>query len=788
MVNLERRLQKSLLVGARKERLAPRVYAAMVDNLYGTLIGYAALAVASMVLAFLSFVDRPGLTSGLMLLAMTGVTVCRVVLMISYHRWKRRGGVLLKDVLRWESGYAVIGVAMMGIIGFICAYTVLAENSVLALIVSVVVVMGITGLIAGRNGSRPRIVKYQLATIFVPFVAALLINHSRESIVIAVLIVVYHFATMSSTRAVYVTLRNALINQAHNKELSRRIKRSADLFDTALNNMTSGLLLIDRDQRLVVANEGVKSAMGHDLIEGMMGRPTSEIYRELFKAYGTRKDEADRLVGTFRRIMELGGEDSLLLVDHQRARTFELRIKTIPDQGAVINVDDITEKQGKDEEIRRLAHNDVLSGLPNRFSLGKYVEERLPEATDEQRLIVMYLDLDRFKEVNDELGHAAGDRMLVEVSERLKSFRGRVDFISRIAGDEFVLVFEKVRDTKEIEVVAKAIIERVSRPYLIAGRPVTIGASAGLSVASDTAHDALELLRLADVALYEAKARGRGTAVWFARVMDDQARAHREMTAYLKEAIESDGLHLHYQPVVDFRSGQVVACEALSRWTHETLGHVPPNVFISLAEESDLIHKLGQWSLTRACLDAKDWNDPNIKVAVNISASQFKHGSIAETVLSVLRSTGLDASRLEIEITESVLADDLDAMKVELETLSKAGISIALDDFGTGFSSLAFVHKFPIDKVKLDRSFVVQLDEDPSAVSLIASIVQMTQTMRKKLVIEGVETADQLALIAGVQARFVQGYYFSRPLPQQQLLSYLAQGEAEDGAAIRRRA
>ena len=287
----------------------------------------------------------------------------------------------------------------------------------------------------------------------------------------------------------------------------------------------------------------------------------------------------------------------------------------------------------------------------------------------------------------------------------------------------------------------------------------------------DTTSD--EVMRLADVALYEAKTHGRGRAFWFDPEMDEKARTRRELTADLKDAIDNDVLTLVYQPTVDFRTGRIATCEALSRWRHPVRGMIPPSEFIALAEESDLIHRIGQWSIRRACLDALAWPDSQVKVAVNLSAVQFKNKSISQTVTDILSATGFPPNRLEIEITESVLADDLESMRWEMNALNRLGVSFSLDDFGTGYSNFSYLHTLPIQKVKLDRMFVTRLHEDPSAVALIASIVQLAQVLRKDLVIEGVETAEELAMITNTQARLFQGFYFSRPVPQDEIIALI---------------
>lgn len=778
MDGFPRKLRYHFLARARRERLAGPIYAAMVDNLFGTLVGFAALGFTSILLAIVTFLERPNIGTGVGLAVMLTIATLRAVLMIGYRRWKSAASSSISGLAQWEIGYAALGIAMMLGIGSLCCYNVLQERSNIALLISIIVTMGIAGCIAGRNGSRPTIVLLQLISVFSPLLGALAYENTREGWIVFALIILFIYAAMSSTKSVYMTLRSTLLAQQRNKQLSLNIKRSAALFDTALNNMTSGLLLFDRERRLVVANEKVKVLLGRNLIERMMGRPTRESCYDLYQAFEISQREGERFTYDFRRIMEEGKEDVLTIMDHRRQRTFELRLRVMPSRGVVLNVDDVTEQRAKDAEIYRLAHRDPLTDLPNRASLMACLEHKLSASSMSEVVTVMYLDLDRFKEVNDELGHAAGDKVLIEVARRLQGLIREDDFVARIGGDEFVFILSTKQDTARIEEIAARLIAAVSQPCRIGARQVLVGASVGLTIADHGDGAAEEALRTADVALYEAKLHGKGRATWFETAMDDRLRTRREMVIELSDALTTGkGLDLYYQPIFDAKTGRVVACEALMRWHHDVLGSIAPSIFIPLAEENGLICALGLWALEKSCRDASVWPDNSIKVAVNVSGLQFVEGEFSNIISEILAKTNLPSTRLEVEITESVLARDLASMSSELQALAKQGISVALDDFGTGFSSLSLLHKLPLDKIKLDRSFVSRLDEDPTAIALIASIVQMAQILRKQVVIEGVETASQLALVSSAQARLIQGYYFSRPMPQRSLLLLLQENK-----------
>lgn len=774
-MTLPRSLLRRYVKNARAERLSTSVYAALVDQLFGggSTVGYMMLVVAATILTSVAYHNDPNRVTATILVAMLIIAVSRIVLLVRYKRWVRRGETRVRQIAAWEIAYAILGVAMALVIGLVAAYTTLFNADPNTLMVSIIVTMGVAGGVTSRNGSRPTIVFAQIAGVMLPFCLALAATGTRQGLIVAFLFGIYFLSTYLSTKAFYASLRTAMSNEQRNHGLKKTIQHTASMFDTALNNMTSGLLMFNANRQLVVVNASIKRMFGREPVEALVGKSEADIMPAIFAMLGTRPQEGEAFLRAFPRMLRDNGEDALALIDHKRRRVYDLRGRIMRDGVAVITVDDVTEQRTREEEIHRLAHHDVLTGLPNRFSLGRHIEKALISVSRDMPLVVAYLDLDNFKNVNDDLGHAAGDTMLVHVAERIGRVKRRNDFAARIAGDEFVLTFEHVTDIEAIERTVQRIIDHISQPYAIAGKVVEIGASAGMTLVKtpDTTSD--EVMRLADVALYEAKTHGRGRAFWFDPEMDEKARTRRELTADLKDAIDNDVLTLVYQPTVDFRTGRIATCEALSRWRHPVRGMIPPSEFIALAEESDLIHRIGQWSIRRACLDALAWPDSRVKVAVNLSAVQFKNKSISQTVTDILSATGFPPNRLEIEITESVLADDLESMRWEMNALNRLGVSFSLDDFGTGYSNFSYLHTLPIQKVKLDRMFVTRLHEDPSAVALIASIVQLAQVLRKDLVIEGVETAEELAMITNTQARLFQGFYFSRPVPQDEIIALI---------------
>ena len=768
-----RAVAKVLVTSARNERLTLSVYASLVGQLFGSLSAFLMLPAAGLLLTANDGLHGGAGRAWVCMIVMGSVIAARLQL---YFRFKRSAPTKMTDVAWFEAGAAFTGLAMAAVIGITECIPAIAGATAQQTMASLVITMGVAGLIGSRNGSRPNLAFAQVLLIVVPFACVLTLSGRNGIAVLGVLIAIYLVATFIGIKAHYSSLRRALLDEQRISRLNIVNRKQAQLFDTALNTMTSGLLLFDDKRRILVANERSKEILGVDLMNRIKGRATYDFQDDLFTTYGCDAVEKARVTGEFDRIMRGGLEEAFTMYDRVRGRIFDMRMRAIPGgQGAVLNVDDVTEKREHEAEVSRLAHHDILTGLPNRFSLLRHLEAAIGLAA--KSIVAMFIDLDRFKVVNDEHGHSVGDALLVQVADRLRMEIRVEDFVARIAGDEFVIVFSEVTDRRTITRAANRIIATLSKPYVVQGKTLKIGASAGLCSTAAARTSGKELLRTADVALYAAKSNGRGHAFWFEKSMDDEARNRREMTAAFAEALRRDQITLHYQPIFDLKRRRVVSCEALARWTSATYGNVPPTTFIKLAEEANLINALGDWALRRACLDAVQWKS-DAKVAVNLSALQFKEGSISKTVASVLDQSGLSASRLELEITESMLAEDTEKMRFELTCLSQAGVSIVLDDFGTGYSSFSRLHALPIDKVKLDGSFVRRLGEDTNVASLIASIVQLTATMGKQLVIEGVETMQELEMIARLRGNLVQGYFYSRAVPVEELESAITRIEA----------
>jgi diguanylate cyclase (GGDEF)-like protein/PAS domain S-box-containing protein len=427
---------------------------------------------------------------------------------------------------------------------------------------------------------------------------------------------------------------------------------------------------------------------------------------------------------------------------------------------------DISSQKAAEQRIRELADYDVLTGLPNRRLLRERFVQLLAVAErDKTEMAVIFLDLDHFKRVNDSLGHSVGDELLCEVARRLDGVVRRVDTLARLGGDEFIFAMPGFHTAAAAE-VARRLTDVFCRPFVVAGHELTVTPSLGISIYPHDGLDLETLLKNADTAMYRAKEIGRNTFQFYATEMNTAMLDRLLMESNLRRALAQGEFILHYQPLVNLETGLVIGVEALIRWRHPELGMIMPDSFIHVAEETGLINPIGDWVLCEACRQAKAWCDeglPSLVMAVNVAPVQFRQLGFVEMVAGALASSGLDASLLELELTERTVMHDADINLGTLSALHRMGVELSLDDFGTGYSSLAYLKRFPVGKLKIDRSFVNDLETDPDDWAIASTIVSMGRSLRMTVLAEGVETAEQLAQLRKMGCDMAQGYYFSRP-------------------------
>jgi diguanylate cyclase (GGDEF)-like protein/PAS domain S-box-containing protein len=547
------------------------------------------------------------------------------------------------------------------------------------------------------------------------------------------------------------------------RQAERERDRATAFLDTVIENVPVTLIVKDaRDHRYVLINRAAEDLWGLTRAE-MIGKNAHDLFT---------KEEADQIEARDAAVLSSGHQ---MIIDEQPLQTPRNGMRLITSKRVAIKgsqgepeyllsvIEDITEKRRAEDRIAHLAHHDPLTDLPNRAAFNAHLDAVVARTTQSgEPFALLAVDLDRFKEVNDVFGHSVGDALLCEVTRRMKD-AAEGAFVARLGGDEFTVICETGPQPATAEVLAARLQAAVAGDIDIGGHQLRIGLSIGVAMFPTDGADAATLQGNADAALYRTKADGRGSVRFFAADMDKRLRERRALQRDLQCAVERGELAIHYQPQSSVGNG-VVGFEALVRWHHPGLGMIAPNNFIPLAEESGLIISIGEWILRETCREAASWPNP-LQIAVNLSPVQFQHGDLPAMVHAVLLETGLAANRLELEITEGVLIGDFSRALSILRRLKGLGVRIAMDDFGTGYSSLSYLQSFPFDKIKIDRSFVSNLDRSSQSAAIIRAVIGLGRGLKLPVIAEGVETAEQLAFLTEEACDEVQGYLVGRPRP-----------------------
>jgi len=548
-------------------------------------------------------------------------------------------------------------------------------------------------------------------------------------------------------------------------DAEREILKHTRRFEIALNNMQQGLCMFDGGGRLIVCNERYAKMYA---LPGELTQPGAawrDIVAHRLKTIGYRDLTFDDVMAEHNDA-DLEKNESAITRSLRDGRTILIRRQPIREGGWVATHEDITERRKAEEQLSLVAHHDALTGLANRVLFQQRMEEAVVGLRAAQQFAVLCLDLDHFKETNDALGHAVGDALLREVAARLRTCVARNDTVARIGGDEFAIVQIGIAGSDDSGDLAQRLLDVLAKPYEIEGNQIIIGASIGIALAPRDESSGAPLLRLADIALYSAKTAGRNTWRFFEALMDWDLQVRRRLEIDLRSALANEEFEVYFQPVNDAKTKSINSFEALVRWRHPGRGMISPAEFIPLAEETGLIVPLGEWVLRTACREATRWPSA-VHVSVNLSACQFKAG-LAATIRKALDDSGLSARRLELEITETVLLDRTgDNLRI-LHELRGLGVKIAMDDFGTGYSSLSYLRGFPFDKIKIDQSFVRNVDQR-DAREIAKAIAALGHTLGMITTAEGVETQDHLDKMIEYGCIEVQGYLFSRPVPASHL-------------------
>jgi diguanylate cyclase (GGDEF)-like protein len=543
--------------------------------------------------------------------------------------------------------------------------------------------------------------------------------------------------------------------------------RTSQQLDAALNNMAHGISMFDKQQRLVVCNKQYAAIYNLAPDQVKPGTPARSILEARIASGASpasRNYAADRL-----KIMAAGQNYSI--IDYLRdGRVIAINHQRMSNGGWVAVHQDITAQKRVEAELAHMARYDALTGLANRALFLEKINESLARATTHNEpFSVLMLDLDRFKAVNDSLGHAIGDALLKAVGDRLRRMVRDLDIVARLGGDEFAVIqMAGTNQRDQATVLANRILSALTEPYDIDGRKIIIGTSIGITLAPQDANNADALVRQADLALYKAKSEGRNRYRFFETAMEAEARDRRELEEDMRRALLREEFELHYQTVIDIGRRECCGAEALVRWRHPERGLLFPDQFIGLAEESGLIMQLGEWILRRACSDASAWPS-HLKIAVNLSPVQLKQTNLLEVLKAALNDSGLDPNRLELEITETVLVEKSEENLAVLHEIKNLGISVILDDFGIGYSSMRYLQMFPFDQIKIDKSFIQSMTTHSDSAAIVCAITGLGRGLEIESTAEGVETKEQLAFLRTAGCQLAQGYLFSRPVPLPQL-------------------
>ncbi|MBY5780912.1 MULTISPECIES: putative bifunctional diguanylate cyclase/phosphodiesterase [Rhizobium] len=562
-------------------------------------------------------------------------------------------------------------------------------------------------------------------------------------------------------RSLETLLRENHVLRGNMSALSQAFDGQKKLFEIILNNLPLGLSVFDADQRLTLSNTRFRQLFGLTQEDLTAGATIADLTAKMRGTESTKPGRrTERHSAATARSSSLRRREWLM----DDGRIIQSMVTILSDGSNISIHADITEDRRAAERITYLAHHDPLTGLPNRIHFREQVDATLTERKPDEQIALVHLNLDRFKSINNTMGVSAGDKILQQVAERVRASAGSENTLARLGSDEFAILQTGKQQPWNVTALAEQIRRELSEPFFHGEKQVELSVSMGIAIAPEDGEETDILLKNAGVALSHAKADGRKRERFFASEMEAQMQLRHALEADLKTAVENEEFELHYQPLYDLSQRRICGFEALIRWNHPVRGRVPPMDFIPLAEEVGLVVDIGRWVLRRACNDAAQWPE-GIKIAVNVSAIQFSSSDLTRDVSEALAAAALSPSRLELEITESVLMENLSEVLPILHALKERGIRISMDDFGTGYSSLSYLSSFPFDKIKIDKSFVNDIVDNKEAHAIMHAIILLGDALGMRVTVEGVETAAQLALLECEECDEIQGYHISPPRP-----------------------
>ena len=672
-------------------------------------------------------------------------------------RFHRSGGIPdAESARRWENEYIFKGSIQGLALGAFCFTTIYLRPDGFGEVAAISVTLGSIVTVVGRNYGSPRMVLIFAVTFVGPIALGLMLRMDVTHFVLGLLIVPFMLIIRASADNVRNVLFSAVIGHRQARHLAQR-------FDRALNTMSHGLVMLSPEGRVIVANSEAARALKISDPNRLLGRSLhAMLMRGVAGGLLSSKDCRYVEAQLTRALGE--GRDRKLQIRAADGRHFEMSTRSGNDELGVITFEEITARVEAEERIRHMARYDTLTNLPNRAWFHELVGELLAAGDPGRQCAIVVFDLDDFKSVNDTLGHPIGDGLLCAVADKLAHFASDNVKISRFGGDEFMLFFNQVLGEEELTDWVDRIFNQVQGTVDVAGHSLRLQVSAGAVISGVAGTDVDGMIVKADLALYKAKEQGKNCWRLFESTMDAEFRSRLMLKADLRSAVEARALRVVYQPIVSMATMRIESCEALCRWDHPELGPISPAVFIPLAEEIGVIADISSFVLEQACTECSKWPE-HISVSVNLSAKDFHSRDVVGKVGSALEAAGLAPHRLEVEVTETALLDDKSSTRVFLEELKSMGVRIALDDFGTGYSSLSYLHTLPLDKVKIDRSFLMDVAQSGRSLELLKGVVNLSRGLGLQVTMEGVETFEQLKILSQtVRPDLVQGFLFGAAL------------------------
>jgi diguanylate cyclase (GGDEF)-like protein/PAS domain S-box-containing protein len=745
-------------IPALQSEMPDALYIGFVDSLLveikGLILSGVAVGAAAVVAAVAANSSAMWICTGLMLL----VTAARLYFMRLHARG--RPSPNLAVARRWEASFIVGAVVYMGLLA---AWTLVAfsvtDDAFTRFLTATITICYAFGMWT-RSFAIDRGINAQILVAVVPLSAAMIVAGGwYPTMIVVAFVPLFLFIKASSTR----------LKETFLAEVAARheVATLATRLDTALNNMSHGLCMVDGEGRLSLTNKQVLRIFGLTESEAHVGTDMRAVLRRLVRNGVVAHSEFKRLS---QALFRKSGDDLVIPLETRDQRALEITLHRMKGESTVVVIQDITERRTAEAAIYRMVWFDPVTGLPNRRRFeDKLAKALLAPRGDKHNGAILFLDLDDFKQVNDSLGHARGDKLLSAVGERLRSAVEDADIVARWGGDEFAILLAARSDVREPSSIAERIIKEINRPFQIDGYEIVIGASVGVATTHRDGLTLETLLSNADLALYAAKAEGRNRWRSYERQLGLHAQSRRTLEIDLRAAIANETIEVFYQPINSAATRAMVGCEALARWHHPSRGWISPAEFIPIAEELGLMEELGRMILRRACSACAAWPE-EIFVAVNLSPLQVRGGRVAQAVKDALDSSGLCPHRLEVEITESTILHDVPSTRQTLRLIREMGVRISLDDFGTGYSSLSYLHTFPLDKIKIDRSFTIAIGSDHRASIVIASVAGMCKMLGMEVLVEGVETELQMQFVDGLgSVAEVQGFLFSPAVPEKEI-------------------